>query len=90
MAPCGLKHVEIKGVNDKCQVTAIFCGNIFDQLDLEPINLSMVRIKDVSADWFVQMHSYIAENPSFLVNGFLKSVITAALDGSLDSHKAEL
>ncbi len=37
------------------------------------------------------MADYIAQNPSFLVNGFMKAGITGALDGhdpSEDSHNA--
>ena len=48
--------------------------------DLDPIDLSMARMKEVSADWLVQMADYIGENPSFLVNGFIKAGITGALD----------
>ena len=48
--------------------------------DLDPIDLSMARMKEVSADWLVQMANYIGENPSFLVNGFIKAGITGALD----------
>ena len=49
--------------------------------NLHPIDLSMARMKEVSADWLVQMPDYIGQNPSFLVNGFIKVGITGALDG---------
>ena len=49
--------------------------------DLHPIDLSMAWMKEVSADWLVQMADYIGQNPSFLVNGFIKAGITGALDG---------
>ncbi len=60
-----------------------------DNFELEPINLSMVRMKEVSANWLVQMFTYLADNPQFLVNGFLKSGINAALDGCLEDDSME-
>ncbi len=48
--------------------------------DVQPINLSMARMKEISADWLVQTSVYLAENPLFLVNGWIKSGITNALD----------
>ncbi len=59
-----------------------------DNFELEPINLSMVCMKEVSADWLVQMFTYLADNPQFLVNGFLKSGINAALDGCLEDDNS--
>ena len=52
-----------------------------EDFQLPPIDLSMARMKEVCAEWFVQMAEYIAENPSFLVNGFIASGITGAIDG---------
>ena len=34
-----------------------------EDFELPPIDLSMARMKEVSAEWFVQMAEYIAENP---------------------------
>ena len=48
--------------------------------DLHSIALSMAQMKEVSADWLVEMADYIWQNPSFLVNGFIKSGITGVLD----------
>ena len=48
---------------------------------LEPIDLSMAVIKNVSAKWFVEMAEYIGDNPQFIVNGFAKAGICRALDG---------
>ena len=53
--------------------------------NLHPIDLSMAWMKEVAADWLVQMVDYIVQNPSFLVYGFIKAGITGALDG-LDSE----
>ena len=48
---------------------------------LEPIDLSMAVIKNVSAKWFVEMAEYIGDHPQFIVNGFAKAGICCALDG---------
>ena len=47
-----------------------------ETFNLQPIDVSMVRMKEVGADWLVQMADYIGQNPSFLVNGFIKAGIT--------------
>ena len=52
-------------------------------LDLLPIDLSMAWMKEVSADWLLQMADYIGQYRSFFVNGFIKAGINGALD-SLD------
>lgn len=38
-------------------------------------------MKEVSAEWFVEAIDYLEQNPSFLVNGFMKSGITEGIDG---------
>lgn len=60
-----------------------------EAFELEPINLSMVRMKEVSADWLDQMFTCIADNPQFLMNGFLKSGISAALDEHFEDENME-
>ena len=53
-----------------------------ESFNLRPIDLSMTRMKEVSADWLVQLSAYLAENPSFLVNGWIKSGITDSICGT--------
>uniref|UniRef100_A0A1X7U5T8 DDE-1 domain-containing protein n=1 Tax=Amphimedon queenslandica TaxID=400682 RepID=A0A1X7U5T8_AMPQE len=48
--------------------------------NLQPIDLSMARVKEISAEWLVQVSMYIASNLQFLVNGFINAGITGALD----------
>ena len=48
---------------------------------IQPVDLSMATIKKRSAKWFVDMAEYIADNPQFIVHGFLHAGITYALDG---------
>ncbi len=56
------------------------------ELDIEeiesiPVDLSFARVKELSAQWLVDMVEYISDNPNIVVNGFLRSEITPALDG---------
>ena len=44
--------------------------------NLHQVDLSVARMKEVAADWLVQMAEYNSQNPSFLVNGFIKAGIT--------------
>ena len=41
-------------------------------------------MKEFGAKWLVDMASYISNNPSFIVNGFIRFGITGALDGVVD------
>lgn len=56
----------------------------FEEIELEPINLSMPVMKEVSAKWFVDMASYISDNPHIIVNGFISSGITDTFGGKID------
>ena len=42
-------------------------------------------MKQVGAKWLVEMVEYISDNPRFIVNGFLWSGITGALDGDSEA-----
>ena len=50
-------------------------------ISLEPIDMSMAVMKNISAKWFVKTAEYIADNPQFIVNGFIKAGICRALGG---------
>ena len=52
-----------------------------EEADIEPIDMSMQVMKEVGATWLVKMADYIRANPHFIVNGFVKSGISAAMDG---------
>jgi hypothetical protein len=50
---------------------------------LQVINLGLPALREVGAKWLVNMAEYIARNPQFIVNSFIKSGITGALNGVL-------
>ena len=60
-----------------------------EDFELPAIDLSMARMKEISAEWIVDMADYISQNPTFLVNGFIKSGITEALTGISESSNTE-
>ena len=55
-----------------------------ENVNIKPINLTMAVMKEASASWLVEMWDYISDNPQFIVNGFLHSGISKALDGDDD------
>ena len=56
-------------------------GQDIETSDIQPIDLRMTVLKEVGAKWLVEMATYFAENPKIIVNGFIRSGITGALDG---------
>ena len=40
----------------------------------------MPVLKELGAKWLVEMANFVADNPQFIVNGFVRAGITAALD----------
>ena len=48
---------------------------------LSPINFCMAAVKELSAKWLVEMAAYIADNPQFIVSGFVKAGIPCVIDG---------
>ena len=65
------------------RVVAQLEGDISDieQVELQPIDLGMLAMKELGAKWLVNTATYIGENPHLIVNGFVRSGIVAALDG---------
>ena len=51
-----------------------------EDLELQLINLGMPAMKELGAKWLVNAAQYISDNPQIIVNGFLHSGITGALD----------
>ena len=49
---------------------------------IQPVNLCMAVVKELSARWLVEMAEYIANNPQFVVNGFQRPGIASTLDGT--------
>ena len=57
-----------------------------ESVAIQPVNLSMAAVKELSAKWLVDMFEYVSDNPQFIVNGFRRAGITYALD---DEQPAE-
>ena len=73
------------------QVMQQLDGKDIDDLEsteIQPINLGMPVLKEVSAKWLVEMVEYITNNPQFIVNGFIRSGISSAIDGVVDMGSA--
>ena len=59
-----------------------------EAVELEPIPLPISVVKEVEAKWMVEMFEYFQNNPQIIVNGFLRSGISAALDNeSIESEE---
>ena len=59
-----------------------------EAVELEPIPLPISVVKEVEAKWLVEMFEYFQNNPQIIVNGFLRSGISAALDNeSIESEE---
>lgn len=50
-------------------------------LELQPIDLGLIALKEVGAKWQVDMATYVSDNPQMIVNGFIHSEVVGALDG---------
>ena len=48
--------------------------------ELQPIDLSLPVLRELGAEWMVEMTEYIANNPDFIVKGFRRAGISRALD----------
>ena len=55
-----------------------------ENVNIEPIDLTMAVMKEASASWLVEIWNYISDNPQFIVNVFVYSGISKALDGDDD------
>ena len=60
-----------------------------DSVELEPVDLCSAQMKELSTRWLVEMADYISHNPQFIVNGFMRSGITPALDGNGEDLETE-
>ena len=45
----------------------------FSTAELNPVDLSMAAMKEITGQWLVKTYNYISDNPDFIVNGFLHS-----------------
>ena len=63
-----------------------------ESTELKPISLDVALLKElhvVIAKWLVQMAGFFTENPTIIVNGFIKAGITSALDEEWDEIEEE-
>lgn len=74
-----------------------YADQIMQQLDddaeienLQPVDLRLAILKELGAKWLVEMSEYISNNPQFITSGFIRSGITAALDGKEPEDDEEL
>ena len=52
-----------------------------EELEIQPFNFGLPELKEIGAKWLVDTATYISDNPQMMVNGFIRSGITGALDG---------
>ena len=55
-----------------------------ERTEIQPVNLGMPILKEVSAKWLYGMVEYLTSNPQFIMNGFIRSGISSAIDGVVD------
>lgn len=58
-----------------------------DISDIDPINLGMPVMKELGAKWLVEMFNYLSDHPEFIVNGFLRSGITGAINVNIENNE---
>ena len=65
------------------QIDDQFGGQSADDkpIDLQPVDLSMLLLKELGVKWIVEAFDYLADNSAMIVNGFLQSGIFKALYG---------
>ncbi len=57
-----------------------------ESVEIQPVNLCMAAVKQLSVEWLVEMAEYTANNPHFIVNGFRRAGIPGAVDGFEDEE----
>ena len=57
-----------------------------EEVELEPINLGLLLLKELDTKWLIETTEYISENPHFISKGFISTGILGALDGKEFEH----
>ena len=52
-----------------------------ESAEIQPVDMSMAAVKELSAQWLVEKFDYLADNPQFVTRGFRRAGISDALDG---------
>jgi len=81
----------------KCKFEEWYAEEIFKQVqestatsrELEPVDLTMLVVKELCSKWIVEMFDYISSNPHMIVNGFLRAGISKALSKTTDDDTDE-
>ena len=55
-------------------------------VQIQPINLCLAAVKELSPKWLAEMGEYLADSPQFAVNGFRWAGILEALNGSSEAQ----
>ncbi len=48
---------------------------------IQPVDLSLPCLRELGAKWLVEISDYLIDNPSIIVNSWLKAGILQAIDG---------
>jgi len=59
-------------------------GVDIETCELKPTDLSLSMLKEVGAKRLVEIAKYFEDNPMIIVNGFIRSGVTGALEGVED------
>ena len=52
--------------------------------------MSLLVVKEIGANFLVEMSEYFAKNPQIIVNGFVKSGISTALEGGYEEETCQV
>uniref|UniRef100_A0A8W8IEC9 Uncharacterized protein n=1 Tax=Magallana gigas TaxID=29159 RepID=A0A8W8IEC9_MAGGI len=110
MASEGAKCVEIAGLGDNRQITAVFAGTLSvknhlrksfedwysnqivaqlkdgEDCDVFPVDLTMSKLKPLSAKLLVQMYQHISNSPDIIRNGVKETGIANTLKAHLEDE----
>ena len=56
-----------------------------DTVELQPIPLNLLCLKELGAKWLVEAANYMSENPQMIVSGFVKAGISPFLSVDQDT-----
>ena len=54
--------------------------------EMKPVDMCMAAIKELTSHWMIEMARYIEDNPQFIIRGFCRSGIAAAVNGTIDEE----
>ena len=86
-----LKHKFEHWYSDEV-MSQLQCVSDVESAEIQPVNLCMAVVKELSTCWLVEMAEYIADNPQFIINDFQHPGISSALDGTknlVHEHNAD-